>query len=57
MIYRFKAPVDALRNNLGQTGSQVYVVVESVFTKYGKEQKITGSDSVTLNRAQLFLLE
>ena len=57
VIYRFKAPVDALRNNLGQTGSQVYVVVESVFTKYGKEQKITGSDSVTLNRAQLFLLE
>lgn len=57
VIYRFKAPVDALRNNLGQTGSQVYVVVESVFTKYGKEQKITGSDNVTLNRAQLFLLE
>lgn len=57
VIYRFKAPVDALRNNVGQTGSQVYVVVESVFTKYGKEQKITGSDSVTLNRAQLFLLE
>ncbi|MDD6810949.1 MAG: DUF5057 domain-containing protein [Lachnospiraceae bacterium] len=56
VIYKIKAPVTALKDS-SKTGAEIYVVARSAFHKYGKDQVVIGSDSVTINRAQLFLLE
>lgn len=56
VIYKIKAPVTALRDS-SKTGAEIYVIARSTFQKYGKEQVAVGSDSVTISRAQLFLLE
>ena len=55
-IYKIKAPVVALRDG-NKTGAGIYVVVQSKFQKFGREQTAVGSDCITINRAQLFLLE
>jgi hypothetical protein len=56
-VYRIKAPVVALKNDSGAVNADIYVVVETKFRRGGKEYSVLSSDSVSLNRAQLFLLE
>jgi hypothetical protein len=56
-VYRIKAPVVALKNDSGALNADIYVVVETKFSRGGKEYSVLSSDSVSLNRAQLFLLE
>ena len=55
-VYKIKAPVIPLRNE-SRMNADIYIVVESRFHHFGKDEPVTGSDSVVLNRAQLFLLE
>lgn len=55
-VYKIKAPVIPLRNE-GRTNADIYIVVQSSFSQLGREEPVTGSDSIVLNRAQLFLLE
>ena len=55
-VYKIKAPVIPLRNE-SRTNADIYIVVQSSFTQLGREEPVTGSDSIVLNRAQLFLLE
>ena len=56
-IYMIKAPVIALKNDDNSVNADIYIVVQSHFIKLGQDRHPIGSDSVTLNRAQLFLLE
>lgn len=56
-IYRIKAPVVALGKDDGVTNANIYVVLETAFSKAGKEYQVIANDCITLNRAQLFLLE
>jgi hypothetical protein len=56
-VYRIKAPVVALQSNSDMTNADIYVVLETTFRRGGREYTIISSDSVSLNRAQLFLLE
>lgn len=56
-VYRIKAPVVALQKDNGMTNADIYVVMETTFRKAGREYRIISNDSVSLNRAQLFLLE
>ena len=56
-IYKIKAPVVSLRNDDNSVNADIYIVVQSHFIKLGQDRHPIGSDSVTLNRAQLFLLE
>lgn len=56
-IYRIKAPVVALKKDTGVINADIYVVLETAFRKAGKECQVISNDSVSLNRAQLFLLE
>lgn len=55
-VYKIKAPVIPLRNE-SRTNADIYIVVQSSFSQLGREEPVTGSDSIVLNRAQLFLLE
>lgn len=55
-IYKIKAPVIPLED-AARTNADIYVVIRTVFNKLGQERTAIGSDSVSLNRAQLFLLE
>lgn len=55
-VYKIKAPVIPLRNE-SRTNADIYIVVESHFRHFGTDAPVTGSDSIVLNRAQLFLLE
>lgn len=56
-IYKIKAPVISLKTNDNTVYADIYIVVQSHFIKLGQDRYPVGSDSVTLNRAQLFLLE
>ncbi|MDE5867070.1 MAG: hypothetical protein K2H31_10795, partial [Lachnospiraceae bacterium] len=56
-IYKIKAPVVSLKNDDNSVNADIYIVVQSHFIKLGQDRHPIGSDSVTLNRAQLFLLE
>ena len=56
-IYMIKAPVIALKNDDNSVNADIYIVVQSHFIKLGQDRHPIGSDSVTLSRAQLFLLE
>lgn len=61
-VYRIKAPLTALQNasaandETSQT-SQICVLLTSSYTRAGKSVKTLSMDSVTLSRAQMFLLE
>ncbi|MDE5931014.1 MAG: DUF5057 domain-containing protein, partial [Lachnospiraceae bacterium] len=55
-VYKIKAPVIPLRTE-SRTNADIYIVVQSSFAQLGREEPVTGSDSIVLNRAQLFLLE
>lgn len=55
-VYKIKAPVIPLRTE-SRTNADIYIVVQSSFSQFGREKPVTGSDSIVLNRAQLFLLE
>ncbi len=56
-VYRIKAPVVALKTDNSLMNADIYVVVETVFNKSGREYRVVSNASVSLNRAQLFLLE
>ena len=57
-VYRIKAPIAGLRTNTGLTLADIYVVVESNVSKFGlKDVKSRGYDKVSLNRAQMFMLD
>ncbi len=55
-VYKIKAPVIPLRNE-NRMNADIYIVAESRFHHFGKDEPVIGSDSIVLNRAQLFLLE
>lgn len=55
-VYKIRAPVIPLRNE-SRMNADIYIVVQSGFSQLGREEPVTGSDSIVLNRAQLFLLE
>lgn len=56
-IYRIKAPVVTLENDPDNNKADIYIVIRSTFMRGGRECHVTSSDVVSLNRAQLFLLE
>lgn len=56
-VYRIQAPVITLRENEAETKADIYIVIKTTFERGGKTYEIISSDSVSLNRAQLFLLE
>ena len=56
-VYRIKAPVVTLKNNSSMNNANIYVVLHSKFRKGSKNYEISGADAVSLNRAQMFLLE
>ena len=55
--YRIKAPVVTLKGNENMNKADIYIVVQTSFTKSGRDCNVISSDVVSLNRAQLFLLE
>lgn len=55
-VYRIKAPLAALQNGEDET-SQICVLLTNRYTRAGKSVEALSMDSVTLNRAQMFLLE
>ncbi len=55
-VYRIKAPLAALQNGEDET-SQICVLLTNRYTRAGKSVEAFSMDSVTLNRAQMFLLE
>lgn len=55
-VYKIKAPVIPLHNE-SRTNADIYIVAESRFRHFGTDEPVIGSDSIVLNRAQLFLLE
>ncbi|MDE5940180.1 MAG: DUF5057 domain-containing protein [Lachnospiraceae bacterium] len=55
-VYRIKAPLAALQNGEDET-SQVCVLLTSRYTRAGQSVEALSMDSVSLNRAQMFLLE
>ncbi|MCH5258939.1 MAG: DUF5057 domain-containing protein, partial [Lachnospiraceae bacterium] len=55
--YRIQAPVVTLKDNKDMNKADIYIVVQTSFIKNGKEYNVISSDVVSLNRAQLFLLE
>lgn len=56
-VYRIKAPVVTLEDNSGENKADIYIVIRTTFTRGGRPYEIISSDVVSLNRAQLFLLE
>ena len=55
-VYRIKAPLAALQNGEDET-SQICVLLTNRYTRAGESVEALSMDSVTLNRAQMFLLE
>lgn len=55
--YRIQAPVVTLKGNENMNKADIYIVIQTSFTKSGKDYSVISSDVVSLNRAQLFLLE
>lgn len=55
-VYRIKAPLAAMQNGDDET-SQICVLLTSSYTRAGEPVKVFSMDSVSLNRAQMFLLE
>ncbi len=55
-VYRIKAPVSALRDS-DKSNVAIYIVLTSEFNKAGRHVQVMSADSVSLNRAQMFLLE
>lgn len=55
-VYRIKAPVAALQNS-DRSSAEIYIVLTSEFHKSGRLMQVMSADSVSLNRAQMFLLE
>ena len=66
-IYRIKAPVVALRDSASLTRDEsrqeeankadIYIVLQTSFTRSGRNYQIISADAVSLNRTRLFLLE
>ncbi len=56
-VYRIQAPVTALKENGTLNCADIYIVVETEFSRGGGSREVSGGASVSLNRAQLFLLE
>ena len=55
-VYRIKAPVSALRDS-DKSSVAIYIVLTSEFNKSGRHVLVISADAVSLNRAQMFLLE
>lgn len=55
-VYRIKAPVAALRDS-DKSSVAIYIVLTSEFNKAGRHVQVISADAVSLNRAQMFLLE
>ena len=55
--YRIQAPVVTLKGNENMNKADIYIVIQTSFTKSGRDYSVISSDVVSLNRAQLFLLE
>jgi len=55
-VYRIKAPLTALQTGDDAT-SQICVLIKSRYTRAGQLVETYSMDSVSLNRAQMFLLE
>lgn len=55
-VYRIKAPVSALRDS-DKSSVAIYIVLTSEFNKSGRHVQVMSADAVSLNRAQMFLLE
>ena len=55
-VYRIKAPVAALRDS-DKSSVAIYIVLTSEFNKAGRHVQVMSADAVSLNRAQMFLLE
>lgn len=55
--YRIEAPVVTLKGNTDMNKADIYIVIQTSFSRSGRDYEIISSDVVSLNRAQLFLLE
>ncbi len=55
-VYRIKAPLAALQNGNDET-SQICVLLTNRYTRAGQSVEAHSMDDVSLNRAQMFLLE
>lgn len=55
-VYRIKAPLLALQNGIDEM-SQICVLLTNRYTRAGQSMEALSMDSVSLNRAQMFLLE
>ena len=55
--YRIEAPVITLQGNENMNKADIYIVIQTSFTRSGRDYNVISSDVVSLNRAQLFLLE
>ena len=55
-VYRIKAPLAALQNGDDET-SEICVLLTNRYTRAGQSVEALSMDSVSLNRAQMFLLE
>ena len=55
-VYRIKAPLIALQNGDDET-SEICVLLTNRYTRAGRSVEALSMDSVSLNRAQMFLLE
>ncbi len=55
-VYRIKAPLEALQTGDDRT-SQICVLLKNHYTRAGQDVDTFSIDSVSLNRAQMFLLE
>lgn len=55
-VYRIKAPVVALQTSEDET-ADIYVLLRTRYTRSGQTKEVLCEDSVTLTRAQMFLLE
>lgn len=56
-VYRIQAPVMALKTNDAVNNANIYIVLQSNFRRGNKTYEVLSGDAVSLNRAQLFLLE
>ncbi len=56
-VYKIKAPAVALKDNSSITNADIYIVLTTSLYKNDSERSMVNNAFVTLNRAQLFLLE
>ncbi len=56
-VYKIKAPAVALKENSSITNADIYIVLTTSLYKNDSERSMVNNAFVTLNRAQLFLLE